>query len=119
MSFKQWIYHETEQPKIIDSDDFNKHKEAGWKDSPAAFIKYEDVGLDKDKIDSGDEEEAAKAQQMLDAVEGVKESLNKSLNVGKMNKDELEAFALEHFGVDIDKRKSLKNLRKQVRELTE
>jgi hypothetical protein len=119
MSYRQWIYHETEQPKIIDSDDLASYVEDGWADSPAQFLKLESVGLDKDKIAAGDEEEAAKAQQALDAVEGVVASLNGALNLEKMKKAELEAYALEHFGVDLDKRRTKKALIKQINELME
>ena len=27
---KTWIYHETEQPKIIDQKEYNSYKEDGW-----------------------------------------------------------------------------------------
>lgn len=117
--FDMWIYHETEQPKIIKQSDFEKAEQDGWADSPAQFIKLEDIGISQLKIDNGDDQEETKAQQALDAVEGIVASLNGALNIDKLNKDELEAYALEHFGVDIDKRKSLKKLRIEVKKLTE
>lgn len=113
---KCWIYHETEAPKVINSADYEEHKEDGWRDTPAAFLKIEAVGLSQEKIDAGDEEENAKAQQVFDAVEGVKESINGALNLDDMNKDEIASYALEHHGLELSKRKSLKNLRKIVRE---
>jgi len=39
--------------------------------------------------------------------------------ISEANKDELETFAKEQFGVDLDKRKKVDDLRKQVRELAE
>ena len=109
--FKQWIYHATKKPKIIDSDNFESRKAEGWADSPAQFIKLETLGIEKD--------DTVKAQQALDMVAGVAESLNKALNLNNMNKNELEDYAKEHFGVDIDRRRSVKSLRKVVKALAE
>ena len=39
--------------------------------------------------------------------------------LGAMSKQELEDYAKELFGVDLDKRKSEKTLRKEIRELME
>ena len=52
-------------------------------------------------------------------VEGIAKSLNKALNIDKMNKQELEDYAKEHYGVDIDRRRSVKALRKVVQALAE
>lgn len=111
MSHRQWVYHATKKPKIIQSGDFEAMKAEGWADSPAQFIKLETLGIDKD--------DNVKAQQALDAVEGVKDSLNGALNISKMSKQELEGYANKHHGVDIDRRKSVKALRKEVKALTE
>ena len=116
--FKQWIYHETKQPKIINNSEFEEHKALGWADSPAQFLKLEAVGIDKDKTDAGDEQEIAKAQQALDAVEGIVQSLNNQLNIDTMNKNQLEAYIKEHFSIDLDKRKTLKQLRKQAKQIS-
>ena len=79
--FKQWIYHETNKPKIINSSEYEDQRALGWADSPAEFIKLEDVGIDKVKTEAGDKDETAKAQQALEAVEGVVQSLNNQLNI--------------------------------------
>lgn len=118
MTYRCWVYHETEEPKIVTKEEAETLYNDGWKDSPACFIKLESVGIDKDKVDAGDEEENTKAQQVLDAVEGVKDSLNGALNLELMDKNELEAYAKEHFDVDIDRRKGLKRLVKEIKELT-
>jgi len=115
--FKRWIYHANKKPKIIYNSEFAEQEALGWRDSPAAFLNLNDVGIDKEKIDSGDEEEAAKAQHALDAVEGVVQSINGSLNIDKMSKKEIEGHIKDHFGVDLDRRKSLGNLRKEAREI--
>ena len=111
MSYKQWIYHATKKPKIINSSDFEMLQAEGWADSPARFIKLESLGIGKD--------DPIKSQQALDMVNGVADSLNKALNLDKMNKQELEDYAKEHYGVDIDRRRSVKALRKEVKALAE
>tara|TARA_R110000796_G_scaffold174851_2_gene291844 strand:+ start:974 stop:1312 length:339 start_codon:yes stop_codon:yes gene_type:complete len=111
MPYKQWVYHETKKPKIIDSDNFEAMKTEGWADSPAQFIQLEALGVDKN--------DTIKAQQALDMVTGITESLNKALNVNKLSKQELEVYAKEHFEVDIDRRKTIKELRKEVKALAE
>lgn len=117
MSFRTWIYHETEAPKVINSSEREEYFGEGWADSPARFIKLESMGIDNDKIQDGDENETAKAQQALQAVEGVVDSLNGELNLDLMNKDELEAYGKKHFGVDLDKRCKEDTLRDKIRAL--
>lgn len=118
-NFKMWIYHETEKPKVIDSSELKEYVDDGWADSPARFIKLDQFGIDKEKTDALDPEECAKAQQCLDSVEGVVRSLNGALNLDNMNKRELEIYAQDHFGVELDRRKKLKDLRAQVRSIIE
>jgi hypothetical protein len=117
--YKCWIYSATKSPKIINYSEFEQHEAHGWAESPAVFLKLETIGIDQDKIKSGDEEEAAKAQHAFDAVEGVKEALNGALNLDKMNKNELEDYAKAHFGVDIDRRRKPNALVKQIKALME
>jgi hypothetical protein len=119
MQYKVWIYHATKKPKIISSEQIEAFEAEGWVDSPARFINLETLGINKAKTDAGDEEETAKAQQALDMVDGITASLNKKLNLNQMGKQELEDYAKEHYGVDIDRRKSVKALRKEVKALTE
>jgi hypothetical protein len=115
--FKRWIYHETKQPKIIYDSKYEEFKALGWADTPAAFLKLSTVGIDKEKVDDGDEQEVAKAQQALEAVDGVVRSLNGSLNIDKMSKKEIEEHIKEHFDIDLDRRKSLKNLKAEALEI--
>ncbi len=103
---RRWIYHKTEEPKIIENEEFESYEKEGWKDSPAYFIKLPDVGVDPD--------DAMAVQQFGEAVEGVKDSLNGALNIDDMDKHELEEYAREHFGCELDKRQKLKTLVKQV-----
>ena len=106
---RRWIYHATEEPKIIENEKFEAYEEKGWKDSPAYFIKLPDVGVDPD--------DHMAVQQFGEAVEGIKDSLNGALNINEMDKNDLEEYAREHFGTELDKRQKLKTLRKQVQAL--
>lgn len=106
---KRWIYHKTKEPFIIEDEEFEAYEKKGWKDSPAHFIKLPDVGVDPD--------DPIQVQQFGEAVEGVKDSLNGALNIDEMDKLELEEYAREHYGCELDKRQKIKTLRKQVRKL--
>ncbi len=103
---KRWIYHETEKPFIIENEEFESYEKDGWKDSPAHFIKLPDVGVDPD--------DPIAVQQFGEAVEGITNSLNGALNVDKMDKLELEDYAREHYGTELDRRQKVSTLRKQV-----
>ena len=46
-------------------------------------------------------------------------SLNGALNLSNLSKNELEEYAREHFGVELDKRRSKKRLIEDVKALTE
>jgi hypothetical protein len=107
--YRTWIYHETEEPKIINDSEFEEYEKEGWADSPAKFVNIKEAGIDVDDPD--------KVQQFGEAIEGVKNSLNGALNVDTMDKDELEAYAREHYGEELDKRKSLKKLLKKVKQM--
>jgi hypothetical protein len=74
--FRRWIYHATNEPQVINSNEFENYKKDGWADSPAEFLNKKDVGIDEEKLDSGDFQETMKAQQVMDSIEGVKDSLN-------------------------------------------
>lgn len=115
--FKQWVYHSSEKPKIINSSEYEDQKALGWRDSPAEFLKLEDIGIDKEKIASFDVDETAKAQQTLEAVDGVARSINHQINIDIMNKNQLESYIKEHYSIDLDKRKTLKQLRKQAKQI--
>ena len=108
-AFKQWVYHATEKPKVIDSNEFEDAEADGWADSPAKFIQLADFNVDPN--------DANIVQQFGEAVEGVKEAANGALNISTMNKNKLEAYARKHFNVELDKRLSIKALRKTVSEL--
>ena len=108
-SFKQWVYHKTKQPKIIDSSDFETQKALGWSDTPADFITISDFGIDGN--------DPSQVQVLGEAIQGVKNAANGALNIDTMKKKELEDYALEHFGFDLDKRRSVKVLREEVKEL--
>jgi hypothetical protein len=109
--YRRWIYHKTEAPKIISSDDFKDYEGKGWKDSPAEFCKTTDFGVDH--------KDPAKVQTLGEAIEGVADRLNGELNLDVMDKEQLEMFAREHFNVELDRRKNIKTLRNKVKKLIE
>lgn len=64
------------------------------------------------------------AQQALAESQAVEEKAkrlteNTLLEIEQMDKDALEAYARQNYGVDIDRRRSLDNLRNQVTELVQ
>lgn len=117
--YKCWVYHATKKPRIIDSSEYELACANGWADSPARFLKLSAVGIDQSKIDSGNKDEALKAQQALEALAGVVESINGALNLHKMTKMELEYYAKEHFGVDLDRRKHSDKLIAEIKAMME
>ncbi len=108
-SFKKWVYHATKEPKIIDSEQFEKMEALGWADTPAKFAKIKDFGVD--------ENDPAAVQVLGEALEGVNDRLNGELNIDAMKKKDLEEYAMKHFNVQIDSYKSVKALRIEVKEL--
>jgi hypothetical protein len=110
-TYKKWIYHATNEPMVINSDEFEGYSDDGWSDTPATFAKIKDFGVD--------EEDPSAVQVLGEAIEGVKNRLNGELNLDVMKKRELEDYAREHFNVDLDSFKSLKSLRSEVKALIE
>ena len=115
-AYKTWIYHATEEAKIINSDEYEKYYKEGWQDSPAPFLLYEDLGLDSDKIKAKDDEEIVKASIIFKAVEGVIDCINGELNLDEMSKSELEDYARKHLKIELDRRRSKKRLCTEIRE---
>ena len=107
MGYRTWVYHETEEPKVIDNDEVESYHADGWRDSPAPFLDVKDFGIDPDDLEA--------CQIMGDTVHGIAESLNGALNIEVMERYELEEWASEHFNVDINptNRRQLKTLRKE------
>tara|TARA_R110000782_G_C14461980_1_gene373592 strand:+ start:124 stop:468 length:345 start_codon:yes stop_codon:yes gene_type:complete len=105
--FKQWIYHKTKEPKVIDSNDFEAQEAMGWADSPASFITIADFGADGD--------DPKQVQQLGEAIQGVRDAANGALNLDIMSKKELETYAKKHFDIDLDRRKKAKDLRESVK----
>lgn len=108
-TFKQWIYHKTKEPKVIDSNEFETMKALAWSDTPADFILISDFGIDGD--------DASQVQVLGEAIQGVKDAANGALNINSMNKKELEDYAFTHFNVELDRRRSIKKLREEVKNL--
>lgn len=114
---KTWVYHKDQEPKIINLVDLKEFIANDWRDSPAAFLNYVDVGIDMKKLEEKDDKEILKASQVFDAVEGIRECLNGELNLEEMSKEELETYSKKHFDFDIDRRRSKKRLVVEIREM--
>ena len=87
---KCWIYHETEEPKIVEAEEAQSYYDDGWKDSPRYFVKTTDFGIEPDD-DFG-------VQQVGESIEGVKDMLNGALNLKEMTGKELLEYAEVNFG---------------------
>lgn len=85
-----WIYHATEEPKIVEAEEAQSYYDDGWKDSPRYFIKTTDFDVDPDDV--------IKVQQLGESIEGVKDMLNGALNLGDMSGKELLEYAEVNFG---------------------
>ena len=106
MGNRTWIYHTTEEPKIIDADDKESFYEDGWCDSPAEFINLKDMGVDPDDVIA--------VQQLGDTVQGIVDSLNGALNLDEMNMMDIVKYASDHFGMELDIKKDISELRAEV-----
>ncbi len=106
---KVWVYHATEEPKIVDQADAQSYYDDGWKDSPRYFVKTTDFDVDPN-------DEAA-VQNLGEAIEGVADALNGALNLEEMTKDELEEYAFKHFGEDLDKRHNEETMIEEIQAL--
>lgn len=90
---KCWIYHATEEPKIVEAEDAQAFYDDGWKDSPRYFVKTTDFNVDPD--------DEVKVQQLGESIEGVKDALNGALNLGEMSHKDLDEYADIHFGREL------------------
>ncbi len=88
--YKTYIYHATEEPKVVFEDEAQVYYDAGWADTPAKFIKLPDDPIE--------------VQQLGEAIEGVKDSVNGALNLENMSKRELIAYGKKHFGAQLNKK---------------
>ena len=107
--FKQWVYHKTKEPKVINSNEFETMKALGWSDTPADFIVISDFGVDGNN--------PSQVQVLGEAIQGVRDAANGALNIDSMKKKELEDYALDHFSIELDRRRSIKKLREEVKKL--
>lgn len=90
-----WVYHAENEPMIVDADKAQDYYDDGWKDSPASFIKTTDFGIEP--------EDEIGVQQIGETIEGIKDQLNGALNLSEMSHKDLDAYALEHFGLEFKK----------------
>jgi hypothetical protein len=110
-----WIYHKKQQPKIIELSDYPAFKESGWLDSPASFLKQKDFGINRKAMLNGDANEAMKAQQVFDSINGVKDYCNAVINLDYMTKKELFEFAKKHLQTELNLNKTKSQLLETIR----
>ena len=104
-----WIYHKSETPKTIQSDEQEAYKAKGWSDTPATFLDVKDFGVNPD--------DSLAVHTLGENIEAVKNAANGAINIDIMDKKQLEKYADINFNVNLDRRKGVKTLRKQVNEL--
>jgi len=88
--YKTYIYHATEEPKVVYEDEAQAYHDDGWADTPAKFIKAPD--------------DPVEVQQLGEAIKGVVESVNGALNFDRMSKAQLVAYGKKHFGAQLSKK---------------
>lgn len=102
-----WMYHKDHKPRIFNTEaELKAAKAEGWVDSPAK-IGEEPGTPELPSI----EEPKPQAEEIIKALDEVDTSLE------SMTKAQLERYALEMFGVDIDRRRTKADLIAQIKEL--
>ncbi len=82
---RKYLYAEGKDPMIVDGC----QEIDGWHDSPLAFVKTTDFGVDPD--------DAVKVQCLGESIEGVKDCCNGLLNLHLMSLKQLREFANTNF----------------------
>lgn len=57
MSYPKWIYHKTQEPKIVTSEAEHAKAGNGWEETPAAFDKKSDEKTEKSAGDQAESEQ--------------------------------------------------------------
>lgn len=110
-----YVYKAPQEPRIIKREDLEDYRADGWHDTPAPFLKYEDIGLDREKIDEGDVNERIKADQILQQVADISRYLNDVINLDYMKKSQLIDFAALHLEIDLKKSLTKKQMLNKIR----
>jgi len=63
MGYRMFMYHETEKPKIIDSDDAASYEREGWRDHWAKLVKTDDIQKAETEVERIDDEIAQLADR--------------------------------------------------------
>ena len=90
---RAYIYHATEEPKIVYLEDEQEWYDKGWADSPAAFFDMKSHGLDP--------ENKMLVQKTGEDLAGIKDAVNGALNLAHMTKRELTEYAEKNFGTEL------------------
>jgi len=68
MGHPQWIYHRTEEPRIIDSDDLAGYVEEGWATTPATFRQSKKERELRERLSALEKE----ALKVMDEINGLR-----------------------------------------------
>ncbi len=93
---KMYIYHLTEQPKVIPVTDEAIWLELGWKSNPGEIP----GALDHFKIDP---EDSANIQTVGEAIKHFTDQMNGYLNLEEMNPKKMRSHALKYYGLNFKK----------------
>ena len=107
---KRWVYHKTNPPLIINDEEWDEFHDDGWSDTPATFIKLDELGIDPD--------DPAAVQEFGTAIEAIKDEVNRLTNVdiGKMNHKKLIKWAKDNMDIEFPDAMSHNHLKKKVKE---
>jgi hypothetical protein len=109
-ALRLYVYHETKRPSAILFTDLEEFKAKGWNESPLAFFKPADHGLDiTDKVMMT---ETGKALVFVAKV------TNETLNLDLMTKPELIKFAKDNYSKKLKMFDNSYILLKQCKELS-
>ena len=107
MGYRRWVYHKTEEPRIIDSEDYEQYELNGWADTPAKFVKVTDFGVDPDN--------QVMVQALGETIQGIDDRLNGELNLDEMAEPELKEYAMKHLDLGFHHRTKAPKMREMIR----
>ncbi len=98
-----FVYHQDHDPKMVYSEESQEWYDKGWVDSPA---KFKDI-LKNFDIDAKDQ---VAVHAIGEAIQGVVESANDSLNLDRMKAGELSKYLNKNYGMQTTHRQGKKYL---------
>ena len=115
---RTWVYHKTEQPKIVYEEDAQIWYDQGWEDSPAKFL---DIDKMADDLTPGEPEEAKVEARLAlkNTIDGIDAALEGELNLEIMTKGQLVQYGNQHLGLRLSfgqtKKKMIERIRAKIK----